>query len=115
MSHSPEVVSNADAGDGADMDGCDRHAAAGDGDRGYAGKLPPIKEPYTCHFYLLNQVKFENHGGAWHKSAKTQSCLVTKPVPYRHSGTVESVGILYIRDNFRESVTEIFATKLPPA
>jgi len=63
MRNSPEVVSN--AGDGAGMDGCDRHTAVGDGDnRGCAGKLPPIKEPQTCHFYLLNQVNFENHGGA---------------------------------------------------
>src|SRR6202041_1041774 len=36
-----------------------------------------------------------------------------QPVPYHHSGTVESVGILHISVNFRGSVTEIFATKPP--
>lgn len=62
MSHSPEVVSNAYAGDGAGMDGCDRQAAVDGSCRGRAGKLPPVKEPHTCHFHLLNHVNFENHG-----------------------------------------------------
>ena len=64
MSNCPEFVSSVDAGDGAGIDSCDRQAATDDCGRGCAGNPPPAKEPHTCHFYLLNQVNFENHCGA---------------------------------------------------
>jgi hypothetical protein len=61
IGNSPEVVWGVNVGDEAGMDGCDRQAAVDDFGWGCAGKLPPVKEPPTSHFYLLNQVNFENH------------------------------------------------------
>jgi hypothetical protein len=46
-------------GEEVGMEGGDRQAAVDDCGRG-AGKPPPIKELHTCHFYLLDQVNFEN-------------------------------------------------------
>jgi hypothetical protein len=58
--NSPEFVSSVDVGDKAGMDGCDRQPAVDDCRKGSSGKPSPAKEPHMCHFYLLDQVNFEN-------------------------------------------------------
>ena len=57
----PEAVSYENVGEEAGMDGGDPQAAVDDCGGGSAGKPPPVREPQTCHFYLPNQVNFENH------------------------------------------------------